>query len=119
MLDPKAVLRVRPTHWQDTCSGAVQVTGTKLLVRPPEASSARLAHLLHCSGTRVWVAPGDGAPPAGGKLQLPEGWVDIDVKPEAGDYSVWLSAETTRKNLDLLRRATAFAGADRSGHLAP
>jgi hypothetical protein len=115
MLDAKAVLNVEPTYWRDACSGAAQVTGTRLFVRRPEPSSERLSHLLHCGGVRVWVGAGDGAQPAGGRLELPEGWVDIDVNREAGEYVVWLSAENVRKNLELLRRATAFAGAKRHG----
>jgi hypothetical protein len=114
-LDANAVLKIEPTHWFDTCSGAAQVTGTRLLMRRPEASTERLSRMLRCSSARVRVGNGDGSRLPDGRLQLPEGWVDIDVTREAGDYSVRLRAESVPKNIELLRRATAFVRAAQAG----
>jgi hypothetical protein len=109
LLDASTLLKVEPTTWVDMCSGAAQVTGTRLLLRRPEASSQRLARMLQCSSARVRIGQADPSQIADGRLRLPEGWVDIDVKPEAGHYAVRLSAENVAKNLQLLRQATAFA----------
>jgi hypothetical protein len=111
LLDAGTLLKVEPTTWQDTCNGAFTITGTRFLVRSPEASSEKLAKLLQCPSGRVLVGEVDSAQPAGGGLQLPEGWVDIDVKREAGHYAVRLSAANVAKNIQLLHRATAFARA--------
>jgi hypothetical protein len=111
LLDARTLLKVEPTTWVDMCSGAAQVTGTRLLVRRSEASSERLSRLLQCSSARVLVGEVDRSQLGDDRLWLPEGWVDVDVKREAGDYSVRLSAENVAKNLQLLRRATAFARA--------
>lgn len=110
-LDAATLLKVEPTTWQDTCNGAFTVTGTRMLVRPQAASSERLAKLLQCPSERVLV---DAAPPAGGGLWLPEGWVDIDVQRDADHYAVRLSAANVAKNIQLLHRTTEFARARRS-----
>jgi hypothetical protein len=107
-LPATSVVKVEPTHWVDMCAGASQLSGTRLLIRRPETE--RLSHMLHCGRTRVRVGQAAGSH-AEGHLQLPEGRMDIDVTREAGAYSVWLSAETVTKNLELLRRAKiAFVG---------
>jgi hypothetical protein len=115
LLDARTLLKVEPTTWVDMCSGAAQVTGTRLRIRRSEASSERLsprlAQMLQCSSARVLVGEVDRSQLGDDRLWLPEGWVDVDVKREAGDYSVRLSAENVAKNLQLLRRATAFARA--------
>jgi hypothetical protein len=114
-LDASAVVRVEPTYWVDTCAGASQVSGTRLLIRLRGTSTERLTRILGCSRVRVQVGRDDGAR-AEGHLQLPEGWVDVDVTREIGAYSVWLSAESVTKNLELVRRAkTAFAHAAEPG----
>jgi hypothetical protein len=108
-LDADAVQRVEPTYWVDTCAGAAQVTGTRLLIRLQGTSTERLTHMLQCSNVRMQVGKDDGHG-GEGHLRLPEGSMDVDVKREAGAYSVWLSAGNVTKNLELLRRAkTAFA----------
>jgi hypothetical protein len=114
-LDTTTLLTVEPTTWVDTCSGAAQVTGTRVRIRGSEASSnrlsGRLASLLECPNARVRVEPADTSQPGSDRLWLRAGWVDIDVKREAGNYSVRLSAESVSKNLQLLRAATAYAHA--------
>jgi hypothetical protein len=110
-LDTSAVLKVAPTYWVDTCAGASQVSGTRLLIRLRGTSTERLTHMLGCSRVRVQVGKDEGAR-AEDHLQLPEGWVDVEVTREIDAYSVWISAESVTKNLELARRAkTAFARA--------
>jgi hypothetical protein len=114
-LDANSVLKVEPTYWVDTCNGAAQVTGTRLVIRLHQTSTERLTHMLRCSQTRMHLGKDDGRA-AQDHLWLPEGWVDVDVTREAGAYSVWLSAESVTKNLELLRRTkTAFARTALSG----
>jgi hypothetical protein len=87
----------------DTCSGTAQVAATNLLLRRSEAPSAqRLNRLLACSSARILVSyPPDGI--------LPDGLVEIDVRPDAGNYAVTLRADSVAKNVQLLRRAKALA----------
>jgi hypothetical protein len=40
---------------------------------------------------------------------LPDTWVNIDVKPEQGNYAVILSASTVRDNLQVYGRVNHYA----------
>ena len=114
-LEANSLLRVEPTYWVDTCSGAAQVTGVKLHVRPTERGwSGSFRRVLQCSSARVRVGQVDRSRPRDDSLWLPEGWVDIEVQREDAHFSVWLSADSVAKNLQLLRRITALASARRS-----
>ena len=44
-------------------------------------------------------------------LWLPDGWLDIEVKPEGGNFRVTLSAESVPKNIQLFHRTADFLSA--------
>jgi hypothetical protein len=41
---------------------------------------------------------------------LPDAWVNIDVRPEQGNFAVTLSADSVHDNLQVLGRAHHYAG---------
>jgi len=103
-----SVLRAEPQYHVDTCSGAGQVFGVRLLVsQAPGESAGQLARTLECHGARAILAPSSRLPDD--PFWLPTSWVSIDVKPEAGNLLVTLSGETVSDNLRILQRARAFA----------
>jgi hypothetical protein len=83
------------------------VDGAKILVRPPEGVSAdRLLRILQCHSAQVWL--GRQANVAADPFWLPGTWLNIDVKPEKGNYAVTLEADTLRDNLKVAAQAVAF-----------
>jgi hypothetical protein len=121
MLDDLAILRnttvlsVEPTYVVDTCWGTWQVSGTKLLMSPPEGVSPdRLARVLRCHGARALLRRAD-ASMVDDPYWSPDGWVDIEATPVAGRLAILLRADTVQKNIRVLRRARAFAALHRLG----
>jgi hypothetical protein len=90
-------------------SSEERVCGAKLIVRPPAGVSAEaMTRALQCHSARVVL--GAAAAVQDDPTLLPDGWVDIDVKPEEGNFAITLSADTVRENLQVLGRATRYAG---------
>jgi hypothetical protein len=91
-----------------------RVSGAKLLVRPPEGVSAeRMTRVLQCHSARVLLGQIDRAQFPDDPYVLPDAWVDIDVKPEAGNFAVTLQSDSISRNLQVLSQATAYAGTHR------
>jgi hypothetical protein len=86
------------------------VIGAKLLVRPPVGVRAdQMARVLQCHRARVLLGKEDGAADPNDPYWLPDGWVDIDVSPENGNFAVVLSSDKVRYNLELVGRAKRYA----------
>jgi hypothetical protein len=114
LLQTTTVLSAQPvyTHVHTNTNEEERVSGAKLLIRPPDGvSSERLAGILQCHSARVLLGQVDMSRFADDPTWLPDAWVDIDVKPEGGNFAVTLSSDTVAKNLQVLERATAFADA--------
>jgi hypothetical protein len=87
-----------------------RVAGAKLLVRPPDGVTAELmVRTLQCHSARVLLGQVSGALVPNDPYWLPDAWVDIDVKPEDGNFAVTLSSDSIRDNLALLGRARHYA----------
>jgi hypothetical protein len=90
-------------------SGKV-VDGAKIVVRPPEGVSAeQLSRALQCHSAQVLL--GEQSKLAADPFWLPGTWLNIEVKPEHGNYAVTLEADTVADNLKLAAHAMAFAKA--------
>jgi len=101
-----AVLRVRPKYIVDTCSGTAQVSGPQFLLR----RSAETAPLLACPTARAHVGGEREPSPASGAPWLPEGWLDVEVKPEAEGIPVTLSMEKRFEKREALSSRGGVAG---------
>jgi hypothetical protein len=112
LLQTTTVLKAEPIYSRLHTNGNEEerVSGAKLLIRPPEGVSAdRLAQVLQCHSARVLLGQVDRSQLADDPYFLPDAWVDIDVRPEAGNFAVTLRADSVSKNLAVLSRAAAFA----------
>jgi hypothetical protein len=113
ILRDTTVLSIEPTYVVDTCWGTWQVSGTKLLMSPPQGvPPERLARVLRCHGARALLRRAD-ASMVDDPYWSPDGWVDIEATSVEGRLAVLLRADTVQKNIHLLRRATAFAALHR------
>jgi hypothetical protein len=87
-----------------------RVTGAKLLVRPPEGVSPELlTRIIQCHSARALLGQVDTSHFSDDPYWLPDAWLDIEVKPDNGNYAVVLQAESVPDGLKVLHRATAFA----------
>jgi hypothetical protein len=104
-----ATLSAESSCHVDYCSGAGQIFGARLAVRPPEGvTAAELAQALRCHGAQALLQAGERL--ENDPFFLPDSWVDIDVAPrERGIFVVTLTGETVTDNIRVLRRAKAFA----------
>jgi hypothetical protein len=92
-----------------------RVTGARLIVRPPEGVSAeRMTRVLQCHSAQVLLGQVDTSRLADDPYYLPNAWLDIEVKPENGNFVVVLRADSIPDGLAVLHRATAFAEAHRT-----
>jgi hypothetical protein len=87
-----------------------RVTGAWLLVRAPAGmSSDELARALQCHGAKALLGQLDPAELPRDPFVLPGAWLDISVKPEAGNLAVYIQTDTTFDALNEVQKATAFA----------
>jgi hypothetical protein len=114
VLETTTVLRVNGQYLYTFASGGGKVTGTELVVRPPEGvSSERMTRVLQCHGAQAFLGHIDPARYPNDPYWLPDAWVDIDVKSQWGNFVATLRADTVSDNLRIMRRATAFAATHR------
>jgi hypothetical protein len=106
-LAPSAVQQVEPTYITDTCSGTVQVSGTRLVLRPSPALPAPWARLLACRTAHVYFAPTRASEQASSPGWVPEGQVEIAIEHDPYDEVVTIHAESIAKNIHFLRHAAA------------
>jgi hypothetical protein len=111
ILEPKSVVGIEPHYTRNTCDGTTQVIGTQIVMRRPEnSSSAALSRMLRCGASRVLVGKDDPSIPSTSSLWLPDGWLDVVVKPDGANFLVTLSSESIPKNIQLFHRTTDFLG---------
>jgi hypothetical protein len=103
-----------------TCSGAGQVFGVRLWMRPPSGVSAGdLAAMLRCHGARALLGRAESPLAVDDPYSLPDAWVGIEVKPVQDAFLVTLNGESVSDNLRLLHRAAAFAAAQHAAKSTP
>lgn len=111
-LEAMTVVSAQSKCQENYCSGGKQVFGVKLVLRQPAGVSAeQLARTLRCHNASVFLGRVDASQLPDDPYWLPDSWVDIDVRAEAGMLVVTLVGDTVEQNIRLLRRATAFAAA--------
>jgi hypothetical protein len=112
LLRSTTVLRIDPiySHVLTTNNGEERVNGAKLLVQPPTGMSTdQMDRILECHSAAVLLGQVSGSAIPSDPYWLPNSWVNIDVKPEGGNFAVTLMADTVRDNLQVLRRASRYA----------
>ena len=117
LLQSAKVLKAEPIYSRmHTNTGEEErVNGARLVISAPEGVSAdKLTRMLQCHSAAVLLGQIDRSKFSDDPTWLPNAWLDIDVKPEGGNFAVMLSANTIARNLQVLQRATAFADAHRS-----
>ena len=105
-----SVREVSALYIRDTCAGAAQVQGTRLVLDPPAGPDAdSRPRLLRCSPAHLYVRqPGPRAGGRGLAAIAPPGWLDIAVRADAEELVVTMSSESVAKNIELYRRARAL-----------
>lgn len=88
-----------------------RVQGAKLLVRPPkDVNAEELTRILQCHGARVLLGRVNPDTVPNDPYWLPDTWVNIDVKPENGNFAITVSAKSVDDNLAVFGRANHYAG---------
>jgi hypothetical protein len=109
LLSSTTVLRVEPiySHVLTSNNGSEErVNGTKILIRPPkDVTAEQMTRILQCHSARVLLGQANGAAVASDPYWLTDSWVNIDVKPENGNFAVTVSADNIHDNLEVLSRA--------------
>jgi hypothetical protein len=111
-VDAMTVLSARATLYQDPCRGTCQIRTVKLVVRPPQGVS--LSHFnrtLRCHNLRVLDGEVDASRIPNDPYGLRDSWLEIEVKPEDGNFQVTLSGDHISDTLRILDRAKAYAAA--------
>jgi hypothetical protein len=87
-----------------------RVNGAKLIIRPPRGVSAEeMTRILQCHSARVLLGQVSPAAVPNDPYWLPDTWVDIEVKPENGNFAVTVSADSVSSNLQVLGRVHSYA----------
>jgi len=106
------VLSARARIYQDPCRGTCQVRAVTLVVRPPQGVTlARLDRMLRCHNLRVLDGEIDASRIPNDPYGLPDSWLEIEVKPEDGNFRVTLSGDRISDTLRILERARTYAAA--------
>ncbi len=117
-LDSIQVLEVRPKFHQNACNGVCTVWGVYLIVRPPGGvGPERFAQMLRCHNVRVVDGEVTASRIPNDPYGLRDSWLEIDVKPDAGNYVVTLVGDHVSDTLRILQRAKAYAAAHGAGAL--
>jgi hypothetical protein len=111
-LESIRVLAVRPKIHQNACNGVCTVWGVYLVVQPPAGvDPERFAQMLRCHNLRVLDGEVDASRIPNDPFGLRDSWLEIDVKPDAGNYVVMLVGDHVSDTLRILQRAKAYAAA--------
>jgi len=111
-LESIQVLGVRPKFHQNACNGVCTVWGVYLFVRPQgRVDPERFARMLRCHNLRVLDGEVDASRIPNDPYGLRDSWLEIEVKPEDGNFRVKLSGDRVSDTLRILDRAKAYAAA--------
>ncbi len=87
-----------------------RVNGAKMVVRPPTGvSSEQMTRILQCHSARVLLGQVNSNTVPNDPYWLPDTWVNIEVKPENGNFAITVSADSVRENLQVYGRANHYA----------
>lgn len=87
-----------------------RVAGAKLLVRPPHGVTADdFTRVLQCHSARVLLGQLNPATIPNDPYWLADTWVNINVKPENGNFAITISADSVHDNLAVFGRANHYA----------
>jgi hypothetical protein len=113
ILNSAAVLDVKPvySHIGTANNGSEErVSGAKLVVRPPAGVTAeQMTRILQCRSARILLGQMASDAVSSDPYWLPDTWVNIDVKPENGNFAITASADTVHDNLALFGRVKRYA----------
>jgi hypothetical protein len=111
-VDAMTVLSARAILYQDPCRGTCQIRTVKLVVRPPEGVTlSRFDRILRCHNLRVLDGEVDASRIPNDPYGLRDSWLEIEVKPEDGNFQVTLSGDHVSDTFRILDRAKAYAAA--------
>jgi hypothetical protein len=106
------VLSVQPlySHIMTSNTSEERVDGAKLIVRPPSGVSAeQMTRILQCHSARVLLGQVNRDAVRNDPYWLADTWVNIQVKPENGNFAVTVSTDTVREGLEVLGHANQYA----------
>ena len=116
VVDSMTVLSARATFYQDPCRGTCWIRTVKLVVRPPQGVTlSRFERILRCHNLRVLDGEVDASRIPNDPYGLRDSWLEIEVKPEDGNFHVTLSGDNISDTLRILDRAKAYAAAHAPG----
>ena len=111
-VDAMTVLSARATRYQDPCRGTCQIRTVTLVVRPPQGVSlSRFHRILRCHNLRVLDGEVGATRIPNDPFGLRDSWLEIEVKPEDGNFQVTLSGDHVSDTFRILDRAKAYAAA--------
>jgi len=111
-VDAMTVLSTRGALYQDPCRGTCQIRTVTLVVRPPQGVTlSRFERILRCHNLRVLDGEVDASRIPNDPYGLRDSWLEIEVKPEDGNFHVTLSGDHVSDTLRILDRAKAYAAA--------
>jgi hypothetical protein len=117
-IEAARVLAVRPKIHQNACNGVCTVWGVYLVVQPPAGvDPEHFTRMLRCHNLRVLDGEVDASRIPNDPYGLRDSWLEIDVKPDAGNYVVMLVGDHVSDTLHILQRAKAYAAAHGPGML--
>jgi hypothetical protein len=115
LLQTTTVLKAEPiySHVRSGNNNSEErVNGAKLVIRPPDGVTAEhLTRILQCHSARALLGQIDRSQFPDDPYWLPNSWLDIEVKPEDGNFAVMMSAQNIPDNLHVYGRVIAFADA--------
>jgi hypothetical protein len=114
LLNQATILQVGPHYSTISAKNNLEErrAGVKILMRPPEGISAdRMTRILQCHSARVLLGQIDRPEPSKDPFSLRDALVNIDVKPQDGNYVVTLETDKTADNIQLTALAASFAQA--------
>jgi hypothetical protein len=106
------VLSVEPiySHVLTASNSEDRVNGAKLVVRPPQGVNAdQMTRILQCHSARILLGQVNGNAIANDPYWLPDTWVNIEVKPENGNFAITVSADSLRDDLRIYSRVNRYA----------
>jgi hypothetical protein len=115
VLNDMTVLKVSPLYGHVHTSPntyEARVNGATIYVQPPQGvPPEQMAQILQCHSVRELLGQIDQTQALNDPFWLPNSWLDIDVKPELGNYAISISASSVHNGLEVLARANSYGAA--------